>query len=135
MVKACTAVGASPAVSPKQRSGRGSQPRKHIPVRTCIACQRTGSKRELVRVVRTPAAGVQVDASGKLAGRGAYLCQNRTCWERGLRSQRLSQALKTALTAEEIATLRAFAMTLPEMSTVGEEPAPSGEAAPSSDHA
>jgi predicted RNA-binding protein YlxR (DUF448 family) len=135
MVKACRAVGASPAVSPKQRSGRGSQPRKHIPVRTCIACQRTGSKRELIRVVRTPAAGVQVDASGKLAGRGAYLCQNRTCWERGLRSQRLSQALKTALTAEEIATLRAFAMTLPEMSTVGKEPAPSGEAAPSSDHA
>ena len=135
MVKATSAVMASPAVSPKQRSGRGSQPRKHIPVRTCIACQRTGSKRELVRVVRTPAAGVQVDASGKLAGRGAYLCQNRTCWERGLRSQRLSQALKTALTAEEIATLRAFAMTLPEMSTVGEEPAPSGEAVPSSDHA
>jgi len=76
-----------------------------------------------------------VDTGGKLAGRGAYLCQNPTCWERGLRSQRLSQALKTALTAEEVATLQAFAMTLPKISTVGEEPASPGEAAPSSDHA
>jgi len=75
-----------------------------------------------------------VDASGKLAGRGAYLCRNRSCWERGLRSQRLSQALKTALTAEEVTALRAFAMTLPEMSNVGEEPAPSGDATPPSDH-
>jgi len=135
MAKTREAGGASPSASSKQRSGRGSPPRKHVPLRTCIACQRTGNKRELVRVVRTPAEGVQVDASGKLAGRGAYLCQNRTCWERGLRSQRLNQALKTALTAEEVAALQAFAMTLPEISTVGEEPAPSGEAAPSSDHA
>jgi hypothetical protein len=132
MAKIREAKGASPAPSSKQRSGRGSQPRKHIPSRTCIACQRTGSKRELVRVVRTPSAGVQVDATGKLAGRGAYLCQNRICWERGLRSQRLSQALKTTLTPEEIATLRAFAMTLPEVSTLGEEP--TSEAAPSSGH-
>ena len=134
MAKTREAGGTGPTVSSKQPSRRENQPRKHIPLRTCIACQRTRSKRELVRVVRTPAAGVQVDASSKLAGRGAYLCRNRSCWERGLRSQRLSQALKTALTAEEIATLRAFAMTLPEMSIVGEKPAPSGEATPSSDH-
>jgi predicted RNA-binding protein YlxR (DUF448 family) len=82
----------------------------------------------LVRVVRTPTAGVQVDVTGKLAGRGAYLCRNRTCWEQGLRSQRLNQALKTMLTTEEIAALRAFAVTLPEMPTQG------AKVAPSSDH-
>jgi hypothetical protein len=128
MAKARGVEEASPAVSPKQHSGRGSRPRRHIPLRTCIACRQTGSKRELVRVVRTPAAGVQVDATGKLAGRGAYLHRNRTCWEQGLRSQRLSQALKTTLTAEEVGALQAFAATLPEMSILG------AEAAPSSDH-
>lgn len=86
-------------------------------------------------MVRTPSAGVQVDTTGKLAGRGAYLCRNRVCWEQGLRSQRLSQALKTTLTAEEISVLRAFAVTLPQLPDMGAEPAPSGEAAPSSDYA
>ena len=86
-------------------------------------------------MVRTPSAGVQVDITGKLAGRGAYLCRNRACWEQGLRSQRLSQALKTTLTAEEAAMLRAFAVTLPQMPDMGAEPAPSGEAAPSTEHA
>jgi hypothetical protein len=135
MAKTREAGGAGPNVSAKQPSGRGNQPRKHTPLRTCIACQRTCSKRELVRVVRTPDAGVQVDARGKLAGRGAYLCRNRSCWERGLRSQRLSQALKTVLTVEEMAALRAFAMTLPEIPNVGEEPAPAGAATLPSDHA
>ena len=133
MVKASGGGKASPTVSPKQHSGQGSQPRRHVPLRTCVACRRTGSKRELVRLVRTPTAGVQVDTSGKMAGRGAYLCRSRACWEQGLRSQRLSQALKTALTAEEIAALRAFAATLPEMAAVGTE-APVGEV-PASEHA
>jgi uncharacterized protein len=128
MAKARAAKEASPAVSPKQRSGRANPPRRHIPLRTCVACRRTGGKRDLVRVVRTPAAGVQVDITGKLAGRGAYLCKNRSCWEQGLRSQRLNQALKTTLTSEEVAALRAFAATLPEMAFQG------AEAAPSSDH-
>ena len=87
----------------------------------------------MVRLVRTPAAGVQVDSTGKLAGRGAYLCRNKTCWEQGLRSQRLGQALKTTLSAEEIAALRAFAATLPEMPAMGTDP-PAG-AIPASEHA
>lgn len=133
MVKAHGAGRATPAVSPKQDSSRGSQPRRHIPLRTCVACRQTGSKREFVRLVRTPAAGVQVDTSGKLAGRGAYLCRNKICWEQVLRSQRLSQALKTTLTAEEIAALREFAAALPEMSKVGAE-APAGKV-PAPEHA
>jgi uncharacterized protein len=86
-------------------------------------------------VVRTPSAGVQVDSTGKVAGRGAYLCRNRVCWEQGLRSQRLSHALKTTLTAEEISVLRAFAVTLPQLPDMGEEPVPSREAALSFDDA
>jgi uncharacterized protein len=115
------------------RSGQGSPPRKHVPLRTCVACRHTEGKRALIRVVRTPAAGVQVDFTGKLAGRGAYLCRNRACWEQGLRNQRLSQALKTTLTSEEIAALHAFAATLPEQQNTGPEPiAPT---APLLDHA
>jgi predicted RNA-binding protein YlxR (DUF448 family) len=88
--------------------------RRHIPQRSCIACRRTDSKRALIRVVRTPHQGVQIDATGKLAGRGAYLCQARSCWQKAFKSSALNRALKTAVTVDELAALRAFADSLPE---------------------
>src|SRR5512146_166854 len=96
---------------------KGPPRRKHVPLRTCIACRQNRGKRELVRVVRTPAAGVQVDLTGKVAGRGAYLCRARTCWSQALGSRKLETALKTTLSDEERAALQAFAATLPETLT------------------
>ena len=86
--------------------------RKHVPQRTCIACRQVGGKRALIRLVRTDA-GVQVDASGKLAGRGAYLHPYQTCWEAVLKGNRLESALRTSLTPENRAALMAFMATLP----------------------
>jgi predicted RNA-binding protein YlxR (DUF448 family) len=78
-------------------------------------------KRQLIRIVRTPD-GVQVDSTGKMAGRGAYLHDRRSCWERGLKGA-LAHALKTELAAGERERLQAFMETLPEESgelSVGE---------------
>ena len=83
-----------------------------IPQRTCVACRRTAAKREFIRLVRTLESTVAVDPSGKKAGRGAYLCRDRRCWDLALRRGRLSSALKGHLTAGEIAALREFAVTL-----------------------
>lgn len=66
-----------------------------------------------MRVVRTPDRGIQIDPGGKMAGRGAYLCRSRVCWEQALKSHRLGPALKTTLTDEDLARLREFAATLP----------------------
>ncbi len=92
---------------------------KHIPQRTCIACRTVRGKRELVRVVRTPENHVEADATGKKAGRGAYLCRQRECWEQVL-SQRghLEHALKmeTPLDPQDLARLREYAATLPPQS-------------------
>jgi hypothetical protein len=76
-------------------------------------------KRTLIRVVRTPEA-VLVDATGKQNGRGAYLHDKRSCWERGLKGA-LAQALKTQLTTEDRQRLEAFMQTLPAESTTGEQ--------------
>lgn len=84
--------------------------RKHIPQRTCVGCRETLPKRSLIRIVRNPQ-GVQVDPTGKMPGRGAYLHNQRSCWERSLKGS-LAQALKTELTDEEIGRLSAFAETL-----------------------
>ncbi len=89
--------------------------RKHIPQRTCIACRQVRNKRDLIRIVRTTEAGVMIDPSGKRAGRGAYLCRARACWDLALapKSRMLDHALKTTLSEAEQAALSAFAQSLP----------------------
>jgi predicted RNA-binding protein YlxR (DUF448 family) len=85
--------------------------KKHIPQRTCIGCRTVHAKKSMVRVVRT-AQGVQIDSTGKLAGRGAYLHQTRTCWERGLKGT-LARALKTELTPDDNKRLTVYLESLP----------------------
>jgi predicted RNA-binding protein YlxR (DUF448 family) len=68
-------------------------------------------KRELIRVVRTPE-GVRVDETGKQAGRGAYLHNQQSCWEAGLKGS-LARALKTTLTEADRAHLQSFLDALP----------------------
>ena len=84
---------------------------KHVPQRTCVGCRTVMPKRQLVRIVRT-AEGVQVDPTGKKAGRGAYLHDRRSCWEAGLQGN-LARALKTELTAADRERLQAFVNALP----------------------
>ncbi len=95
-------------------SKKSNQPRQRaIPQRTCIACREQEGKRGLVRVVRG-VDGVQVDPTGKLSGRGAYLHPVRSCWESALAARSLQRALRTSLSAQEIANLQEFAQSLPE---------------------
>ncbi len=74
--------------------------RKPFPERSCVVCHERRPKRELVRIVQTPE-GVQVDPSGKMHGRGAYLCERVSCWERAIQGSALSKALRTELTDED----------------------------------
>lgn len=69
-------------------------------------------KRELIRLVRR-SEGVVIDPTSKLAGRGAYLHNQRSCWERGLKGT-LAHALKVTLTPANLEHLREFMQTLPE---------------------
>jgi len=69
-------------------------------------------KRALLRLVHQPE-GVQVDLTGKMAGRGAYLHNIRNCWEKGLKGP-LAHALKVDLTSYDLDRLHQFMQTLPE---------------------
>ena len=98
---------------------------KHIPQRTCIACHTVRSKRELVRIVRTTENHVEADATGKKAGRGAYLCRARECWDQVLSSRgNLEHALKleTPVDSQDLVRLREFAAMLPPRTTKLEAP-------------
>jgi predicted RNA-binding protein YlxR (DUF448 family) len=65
-----------------------------------VACGEVRPKRELVRLVRAAGCSVEVDPSGKKAGRGAYLCPSPDCWQTGLKKGRLEHALRTTLTED-----------------------------------
>lgn len=51
---------------------------KKIPMRTCIACRVSKPKRELIRVVKFNDE-IKLDKTGKLNGRGAYVCNDEAC--------------------------------------------------------
>ncbi len=93
----------------------------------CVSCRERSAKRVLTRIVRTPAGMVEIDPTGKLNGRGAYLCDQRQCWERALATGNLARALNIEIPAEASVTLRDFAATRPEraaeepVSTTGQE--------------
>lgn len=74
---------------------------KKIPMRTCIACRREMEKRELLRVVKGADGGIRLDFSGKLPGRGAYICGNGECIAR-LRKYRLLHKTFSCDVPEEV---------------------------------
>jgi len=87
---------------------------KHIPQRTCVACRSTAAKRGLIRIVRTPQGGVELDPTGKAAGRGAYLCHRRECWQEALKREKLARALRVKLWDADREKLEAYADGLAE---------------------
>ena len=85
---------------------------KHVPERTCVACHEVKPKRQLVRLVCSPEGPVEVDASGRKPGRGAYLCQSPECWHKGVNKGKLEHALRSKISAENRARLIKFGATV-----------------------
>ena len=73
---------------------------KKIPMRQCMGCRERRAKREMIRVVRCTAGAVQLDFSGKLNGRGAYLCPNPECLKKASKSKALDRSLEVAIPQE-----------------------------------
>lgn len=93
--------------------------KKHVPQRTCVGCRAVLPKRSLIRVVRRPD-GVQIDLTGKMAGRGAYIHNLRSCWERGLKGA-LADALRVDLSDRDRQQLLSFMASLTGEAAVQEE--------------
>jgi predicted RNA-binding protein YlxR (DUF448 family) len=87
------------------------RPLKHIPQRTCVGCREVLAKRSLMRIVRT-SQGIQLDPSGKIDGRGAYVHNKRSCWERAMKGV-LAHALKTEFSEQDHTVLRELLNNMP----------------------
>jgi len=78
---------------------------KKIPKRICVGCKETKDKKELIRIVRTPDGEVKIDPTGKMSGRGAYICCNKECLQAALAGKHLERALQVELPQELAAAL------------------------------
>lgn len=65
-----------------------------------MGCRNVRDKRELIRIVRTPAGEVEIDPTSKKAGRGAYLCPQVACLEAARKAGSLEKALETSISPE-----------------------------------
>ena len=74
---------------------------KKIPMRQCMGCRERREKRQMIRVVRCTDGTVSLDFSGKLNGRGAYICPHMECLKKAQKSKALDRSLEVTI-GEEI---------------------------------
>ena len=73
---------------------------KKIPQRMCIACRTMKNKADLLRIVRMPDGEIKLDAKGKVAGRGAYICDDIHCIELCLKKKLLNKVFSSEIPEE-----------------------------------
>ena len=78
---------------------------KKIPQRQCMGCRERKAKKELIRVVRCTDGTVSLDFSGKLNGRGAYICPNAQCLMKAQKAKSLERSLEVPIPEEVYARL------------------------------
>ena len=73
---------------------------KKTPMRRCVGCMEMKEKTSLVRVVKNKEGEISLDLTGKMPGRGAYLCKNEECLKKARKARRLERELSMAVPAE-----------------------------------
>ena len=73
---------------------------KKIPMRMCTGCREMKPKKELIRVVKISEGEIKLDTTGKLNGRGAYICRDRQCFNNAKKSNALSRAFEMQISDE-----------------------------------
>ena len=72
-----------------------------IPTRTCIVCREKRQRTNLVRIVRTPEGDIVFDETGRMDGRGAYVCKDADHWGAELRGKGINRGrLKNSLNVD-----------------------------------
>lgn len=70
---------------------------RKVPMRKCTGCGEMKSKKEMLRVLKTPEDEIILDATGRKNGRGAYLCFDKECLQKAIKNRGLERSLKTAI--------------------------------------
>ncbi|EOS78231.1 MAG: YlxR family protein [Lachnospiraceae bacterium] len=73
---------------------------KKIPMRQCVGCGEMKSKKEMMRVLKTPEEEIVLDVTGKKNGRGAYLCKSGECLLKARKNKGLERSFKMSIPNE-----------------------------------
>lgn len=73
---------------------------KKVPMRQCVGCAQMKSKKDLLRVIKTPEEEIVLDATGRKNGRGAYICASMECLKIARQRKGLERSLKVAIPSE-----------------------------------
>ena len=73
---------------------------KKIPLRQCVGCNEMKSKKEMIRILKTAEDEVILDATGKLNGRGAYLCKNEECLKKAIKQKGIERSFKMSIPSD-----------------------------------
>lgn len=68
--------------------------KKKVLMRKCLGCNEMKDKRTLIRIVKSKDNKFAIDLTGKLNGRGAYVCNNMACFEKVKKTKGLNRAFK-----------------------------------------
>ena len=79
---------------------------KKIPLRTCMGCNEKRPKKELIRIVKQKDGNVELDKTGKMEGRAAYICNNIECLDKVIKTKRLERTLDIQISEETYKNLR-----------------------------
>lgn len=79
---------------------------KRQPQRTCMGCNEKKDKKELIRIVKNKDNNIYIDRTGKLEGRGAYICDDINCLEKVIKSKRLEKVFDMKISEEIYENLR-----------------------------
>jgi len=78
---------------------------KKLPLRMCTGCGEMKTKKEMIRVLKTPEDEIVIDSTGKKNGRGAYICCSLSCLQKAIKTRGLERSLKVSIPKELVETL------------------------------
>lgn len=79
---------------------------KKIPQRTCMGCNEKKDKKDLIRIVKSSDGAINIDKTGKMQGRGAYICDKEQCLDAAIKSKRIERVFETKIDDEIYEKLR-----------------------------
>ena len=79
---------------------------KRTPLRKCIGCNEMKDKKQLIRIVRSNSGEINIDLTGKMSGRGAYICKSVKCFDAAVKAKRLERSFKTKIPDDIYESLR-----------------------------
>ena len=69
-------------------------------MRKCVGCGEMKSKKEMMRILKTAEGNIVLDVTGKMNGRGAYLCKSEECLKKARKNRGIERSFKMSILTE-----------------------------------